>query len=141
RVLSPQENGIGRSRRRFYSSSPSPRGPFSIISSKSSGSSSPVSSATSFAHGSIALGSPMSPNLLGSATSSSDDSLERTRATREMSLRSFFPPQRVHLGSPESATTPTKKEISRFSSPRSACTRALPSRQRPPRETKKASYS
>ena len=58
----------------------------------------------------IALGSSISPNLLGSARSSSDDSLERTRATREMSLRSLFPPQRVHWGSPESATTPTRNE-------------------------------
>src|SRR5262245_49593776 len=105
---------VGKRRRGAYSSSASPPGPLSIISSKSSGSSSPVSSAMLFpislAQRAIALGSSMSPNLLGSARSSNDDSLERTRATREMSLRSFFPPQPVHSGSPESATTPTRNE-------------------------------
>src|SRR6516225_1766772 len=109
-----EKAGNRRGGRRGQSSSPSPSMPLSIISSKSLGSSSPVSSAMllpiSLAQRAIALGSSISPSLLGSARASSDDSLERTRATREMSLRSFFPPQRSQRGSSLSATTPTRHE-------------------------------
>src|ERR1043166_7047851 len=63
----------------------------------------------SLAQRAIALGSSISPNLLGSARSSRDDSLERTRATREMSLRYFLPPQRVHSGEPECTRCGGKK--------------------------------